>query len=260
MHMLSKSKAKFIRSLQLRKYRQKYNKIVVEGIKILNELLDEYPECIVTICGQSDWHDNFAQSAPKTCEVIRVTAREMKQLSSLKTPPPVLAVVEPFKDKAAREDIKEEMCLYLDAIRDPGNLGTIFRIADWFGIRSIFLSPDTVDPFNPKVIQSSMASIFRVKWRYDHLNDLVGNTNAEGEAMIPVLAATMTGKPMKDFKNMRNGLLVLGNESKGVRDEALKYVTDCITIPASHKLGAESLNVAVAAGILCAHFKLHDKE
>ncbi len=252
MHMLSKSKGKFIRSLQLRKYRQKYHKIVVEGIKILNELLDEYPDCIVTICGQNDWYKDFADSTPESCEVILVSEREMKQLSSFKTPPPVLAVVEPFSQEATRADVVGDMCLYLDAIRDPGNLGTIFRIADWFGIRSIFLSPDSVDPYNPKVIQSSMASIFRVKWAHAELGDLVG------EEQLTVLAATMDGKPMSDFSALPNGLLVLGNESRGVSEDALKYATDCISIPGSHKLGAESLNVAVAAGILCAHFRLTD--
>jgi RNA methyltransferase, TrmH family len=248
--MLSKSKTKFIRSLQLRKYRQKYHKIVVEGIKILNELLDECPECIATICGQHDWHDEFVDSIPGTCEVIRVTEREMKQLTSFKTPPPVLAVVRPFLKEAVGESAETEMCLYLDAIRDPGNLGTIFRIADWFGVTSIFLSPDTVDPFNPKVIQSSMASIFRVKWAYAHIEDLLDGKN------LTVLASTLDGKLMKDIKTLNSGLLVLGNESRGISKEILKHATECITIPDCHKLGAESLNVAVAAGILCAHFRL----
>jgi len=247
--MLSKSKSKFIRSLQLRKYRQKYHKIVVEGIKIINELLDEYPKSIFTICGQSDWYAKFANSCPGKCEVIEVSEREMKQLSSLKTPPPVLAVVDAFSEDAAPEDIQTDMCLYLDAIRDPGNLGTIFRIADWFGIRSIFLSPDTVEPFNPKVIQSSMTSVFRVKWAYRNIEDLV----TEGGPLV--LASTMDGKPMISFSRMQSGLLILGNESHGISKTALKIATDCIAIPGSMKLGAESLNVAVAAGILCAHLR-----
>ena len=152
MHMLSKSKGKFIRSLQLRKYRQKYHKIVVEGIKILNELLDEYPDCIVTICGQKDWYEKYAETAPESCEVILVTEREMKQLTSFKTPPPVLAVVTPFSDQARSSDAAKEMCLYLDSIRDPGNLGTIFRIADWFesGTFSSHLTP-----LNPLIQKSS---------------------------------------------------------------------------------------------------------
>jgi len=252
--MLSKSKAKFIRSLQLRKYRQKYHKIVVEGIKILNELLDEYPECITTICVQNDWYTQYADSDSTSHEIIRVSEREMQQLTSFKTAPPVLAVVEPFFSHAQLEDVTSGLCLYLDAIRDPGNLGTIFRIADWFGIRSIFLSPDTVEPFNPKVIQSSMASIFRVKWAYAELKDLVSDTE------LTVLAATMDGKPMSDFGEMKNGLLVLGNESRGVSDEALNIATDCVSISGHMKLGAESLNVAVAAGILCAHFQLMSGE
>lgn len=247
--MLSKSKGKFIRSLQLRKYRQKYHKIVVEGIKILNELLDEQPECIVTICAQYDWYEKYEACAPESCETIRVSEREMQQLTSLKTAPPVLAVVEPFLVDATRREIENEMCLYLDAVRDPGNLGTIFRIADWFGIRSIFLSPDTVDPYNAKVIQSSMTSIFRVKWVYADIKDLVGDTN------FPVFATTMDGKPMSEYTALDSGLLVMGNESHGVSENTLEYATECISIPGNNKLGAESLNVAVAAGILCAHFK-----
>jgi len=247
--MLSKSKGKFIRSLQLRKYRQKYHKIVVEGIKILNELIDEYPESVVTICGQYDWYDKFSVSVPETCEVIRVSEPEMKRLSSFKTPPPVLAVVAPILNQAVREDAVSGMCFYLDSVRDPGNLGTIFRIADWFGIQSIFLSPDTVDPFNPKVIQSSMASIFRVKWSYISIEELVEGTN------IAVLASTLNGDKMTKFKSLSRGLLVLGNESRGISEETLKWATSRITIPGSKKLGAESLNVAVAAGILCAHFR-----
>jgi len=252
--MLSKSKGKFIRSLQLRKYRQKYHKIVVEGIKILNELLDEYPECISTICVQNGWYEKFADSAPESCEVIRVTDRQMQQLSSFNTAPPVLAVVDPISVPATRDDIATDMCLYMDAIRDPGNLGTIFRIADWFGIQSIFLSSDSVDPFNPKVIQSSMASIFRVRWAFSELKDLVSDTK------LTVLAATIDGRPMTDFSNLTSGLLVMGNESRGVGKETMQSVTDCISIPGSHKLGAESLNVAVAAGILCAHFRLSSQE
>ena len=254
MHMLSKSKAKFIRSLQLRKSRQKYHKIIVEGIKILNELIDEYPQNVVTICGQSDWYEKFSGTAPETCEVILVSEKEMKQISSFKTPPPVLAVVEPIMDPAQPDDPSQDLCLYLDSIRDPGNLGTILRVADWFGIRSVFLSPDTVDIYNPKVIQSSMASIFRVKWAYVQIEDLLQGQN------VFVLASTLDGKHVSQFKDLRSGLLVLGNESRGISDETLKWASDRVQIPGSHKLGAESLNVAVAAGILCAYLRQSGRE
>jgi TrmH family RNA methyltransferase len=247
--MLSKSKGKFIRSLQLRKYRQKYHKIVVEGIKILNELLDEYPDIVITICAQEECSEKFERYTSESREVIIVSEREMKQISSLKNPPPVLAVIEHRDSPASPQDAVSGLCLYLDAIRDPGNLGTIFRIADWFGIQTIFMSPDTADPFNPKVIQSSMASVFRVKWAYMDLGDVLK------EANVPVLASVIDGKSMSEVGAMQNGLLVLGNESRGISSEILEQVTDTISIPGDDKLGAESLNVAVAAGILCAHLR-----
>ena len=246
--MLSKSKAKFIRSLQLRKYRQKYHKITVEGVKIVNDLLTEQLADVDMLVATSEWLAQNAELIPDRTEEVEVTDGELKSISGLSAPNQVLAVVSTRDHELSPDTCKDQLCLYLDGIRDPGNLGTLFRTADWFGINDIFLSPDCVDPYNPKALQSSMSSVFRIKWKVlEDISTLAGSD---------IYAAVMDGKPMDQIGQRASGLLVLGNESRGVSQDMCNIATELITIPGNRKLGAESLNVAVAGGILMAGLTL----
>src|SRR5690606_35199521 len=143
---------------------------------------------------------------------------------------------------------RSEICLYLDGIRNPGNAGTIFRIADWFGIRHVFISQDTVDPYNPKVIQASMASLFRLHWAEISLEEILSQDDLIVYATVP------DGESIYDAALSGQGLIILGNESTGVRIPPGKDVKR-IAVPGHYSLGAESLNVAIAAGIVCSEFR-----
>ena len=240
--MLSKSKAKFIRSLQLRKYRQKYHKIVVEGVKIINDLLTEGLAPVDSVYATEQWLRDNGALIPDTVEAVEVTERELKTITGLSTPNEVLAVVDMPDHDISPAAATSRLCLYLDEVRDPGNLGTLFRTADWFGINEIFLSPGCVDPYNSKVMQSSMSSIFRVKWTVVESVQLF-----EG---ISCYAAVMDGTPVTEIGRRDRGILVLGNESRGVGEDILSLDPQLVTITGARRLGAESLNVAVAGGIL----------
>lgn len=173
-------------------------------------------------------------------QVQEVKPFELERISTLKTPNQVVAIAQiPRYDEQA-----PDLCLLLDHIQDPGNLGAMIRIADWYDIRHIFCSPSTVDAFNPKVVQSSMGSIFRIQVSYLPLHDLIRK-----HADLPVYAATLHGEDIGRYHGLRKGMILIGNESQGVSEELLKLSNHQITIP--RKGNAESLNAAVATGIIC---------
>jgi TrmH family RNA methyltransferase len=247
--MLSKSTIKYVRSLRQQKYRQKYHKIAVEGVKSVHEVLAGELLEVEQIYATPEWISARAPDYPQFKSVtISITESELAGISSFTTPQEVLAVCEMPGAAADPAKTADELCLYLDGIRDPGNLGTIFRIADWFGIRNLFLAEDCVDPFNPKVIQASMGSLFRVHWATIPLQLML-----DREGLI-AYAASMEGESIYAVELSGKGLIILGNESTGIRDIRHKTVK-WISIPGKHTLGAESLNVAVAAGIICAEFR-----
>ena len=249
--MLSKGKITLIRSLKLRKYREKYNKVVVEGTKVVNEVLRETPAAVDILCVTPRWIEanSIPEEVPERNRFV-VAEPVFKQISSFKTPSPVLAVIRPESVDPDPEEALKSVCLYLDGIRDPGNLGTILRIADWFGYHDVFLSEDCVDVYNPKVIQASMGSVFRIRWGRCPLstwNDMEG---------LNTILTLLEGIPVQKFTFPGNGLLILGNESEGVRSQKIPGRKLEITIPAALNTRADSLNVAVAAGILCAYARL----
>jgi TrmH family RNA methyltransferase len=173
---------------------------------------------------------------------VEVNSIEHQRLSHLQTPNQIIAVI---KKLPSTKPDASSFTLYLDTIQDPGNFGTIIRTADWFGIKSIVCSPGCADVYNPKVVQSTMASIARVNVYYDENEEWL-----KGQA-VPVLAATLHGRSLYDRSKMKEGILIIGNESKGVRKEILRYATEQITIPKRGE--AESLNAAVATGIILSH-------
>ena len=237
--MLSKNEAKYIQSLSHKKQRQESGLFIVEGVKLVNELLNShYP--VKKIYATEDWAGTVN---PKT-ELLRVTADELQKVSGLQTANKVLAIAEqPVIGKIKLS--KNKWVLALDGIQDPGNMGTLIRIADWFGIDTIVASEDSVDAFNPKVVQSTMGSFSRVTVHYTDIADFI---KAAG---IPVFGALLEGKSVYSVSPPQQGILLIGNESKGIHPQLLPLIKNPVSIPRIG--GAESLNAAVAAGILISH-------
>lgn len=244
--MISKNQIKFIRSLELKKNRKRESLFVAEGPKVIEELLKlKTPH---TIIATKEWIDNN----PKISNVIEVSERELESASLLKTPQQVLAL---FAIETTEQDLNidnNKLYLALDGIQDPGNLGTIIRIADWFGIDTIYCSNETVDVYNPKVIQATMGSIARVKVVYTDLCNLISNLSDE----MPVYGTFLDGSDIYQNELTPNGIIVMGNEGKGITKELKSLITNKLLIP-SFSIGdtAESLNVAIATAITCSEFK-----
>jgi RNA methyltransferase, TrmH family len=238
--MLSKKLIKDIQSLGLKKHREESGLFVAEGPKIVNELAQLVPSQIETIYATKNWTD---RGIPANITVEEVSDVELQKISQLKSPNEVLAVVKQFASKAP--STIEGICLYLDGIQDPGNFGTIIRIADWFGVKQIVAAAGTADLYNPKVVQSSMASIARVLVWYDEKGDFLAGQNA------PVIAASLDGESVYDCKLVPPFILVIGNESKGISESVMANANQRVRIPSKGE--AESLNAAVATGILLSH-------
>ena len=237
--MITANQKKFVKSLSQKKFRNIHKCFVVEGIKMVEELLTSNFD-IHSIYAVKDCLVNL-----NNYDVITISEKELLSISSFKTPNQILAVVNYKENDIA--DIDNNFSIVLDNIQDPGNLGTIIRTADWFGIKNIICSNNSVDIYNPKVIQATMGSIFRVKVCYTDLRELISNTSKN------VYAAVIEGEDVYKTKlNQNNSYLLMGNESKGISEELLPLIKHKITIP---KKGlAESLNVSVATAILCAEF------
>ncbi len=235
MENLSKNKIKLIRSLRLKKNRDAEQLFIVEGEKIIDELIANSPDTIKFIC-TTKASFSFDRS-------YQTDARGLKEISQLMTPGEVLAIVRFLPSY----NLESDLVLVLDGIQDPGNLGTIIRTADWFGISKIVCSHDTVDCYNPKVVQATMGSLFRMSIEYTDLSAYLSKTD------LPIYGALLDGVDMYAAPLEKKSVLVIGNEGKGISDEVKPWVTMPIFIP---KYGqAESLNAAVAAGILAAAFR-----
>lgn len=234
--MLTKNQIKLINSLSLKKNRQKHQLFVVEGEKLVNEILE------------SDWEIDsiFATDKWLGLKTYSVTENELKKISFLKTPNKVLALV---KCKTNNIPIDGDTILALDGVKDPGNLGTIIRLAEWYGIRNILCSEDTVDCLNPKVVQATMGSIFRVNLHYINLVESIQKLDDYG-----LYISVLNGESIDDIKNNSKKIIVLGGESLGVREDILKLKGQKITIVKSEHSRAESLNVAVASAIILSRF------
>ena len=236
---LSKNHIKLITSLSQKKYRQKHKLFVVEGVKVVQEFLNSSYELDIVFSSDTDFSS--------TNKFIEVTDQELKKISSLKNPNKVLAI---FKIPNQINPIMGGLILALDSINDPGNLGTIIRLCDWFGIEQLVCSNETVDCFNSKVVQASMGSLTRVAISYLDLKKYLQN------ASVPIFIADMNGLNVYKTKLPDSALLVLGNEANGISDDIKQLATTKITIP---RYGAfqqtESLNVATASAILLSEFR-----
>lgn len=235
---LSKAKQKWVRSLQLKKTREELGLFVVEGEKMVLEGLQLLPNQVELLVVEKKAFDLVPSGFED--RTYAVTQQELEQISDLKNPNKLLAV---FKRPSHITETRGKI-LVLDGIQDPGNMGTILRIADWFGIKQVICSKDTVDHFNSKVIQATMGAIFRVKVHYTDLNTYLSQSE------LPKYAALLDGENYKKLNYPKDMLLIMGNEGKGIRPDLIPLITQRVTIP---RIGeAESLNVGTATAILVA--------
>jgi TrmH family RNA methyltransferase len=245
---ISKNTVKFVKSLHLKKFRQKYDIFVVEGDKMAREMLAQSAVAIEQVYAVEAWASTHAGllHGRSDLEIVIVTERELSQISSLTTPNQVLVVAhKPTWEWPSPSHFTR--ALYLDGIQDPGNMGTILRIADWFGIPFVFCSDTCVDVYNSKVIQASMGAFLRVQTMEIELAVLL-----ERYAGLPVSGAFMEGTNAFDFSWPDKGLLVIGSEGEGISANNMPLINERVTIPKGNPEGAESLNAAIATGILCA--------
>lgn len=253
--MLSKNQIKFVNSLKQKKFIQEHNLFIAEGTKIVSELLSS-KIVVRQIYATSDFFRNT--TIDKQIERFEIKATELDRISALSTPNEVLAVCEiPFYEMDS-DGLKDKLTLVLDDIKDPGNLGTIIRIADWFGIETVICSSETAYAFNPKVVQATMGSIARIKLQYTNLPEFLEVQRSSDKAKI--YGALLDGENIYTKQLSSNGFIVIGNESKGISENVLPFITDKINIPSfSHfKSGggeAESLNAAIATSIICSEFR-----
>ncbi len=248
--MLSKNKIKYIRSLELKKNRKNERVFIAEGSKLVKDLIP-YFGCRLII-GTAKWlHLNPTVRAE---EIIEVGQDELARASLLKTPQDVLAVFWQPQYETDTDAPARSLCLALDDVQDPGNVGTIARIADWFGIDHLFCSQGTADIYNPKTIQATMGALARVRFHYI---DLPAFIDTLLEKNIPVYGTFLDGDDLYDIPLSETGLIVMGNEGKGISPEVASRIHRHLRIPnyPQGSLTSESLNVAVATAITCAEFR-----
>jgi TrmH family RNA methyltransferase len=239
--MLSKNQIKLITSLQQKKYRLANQLFFAEGIKVIQELVESNFELVHLYTIQNDFEE--VSNDKKTV----IPENELKKISALATPNTCLAV---FKIPTEKKIIESGLIIALDSIRDPGNLGTILRLCDWFGIDQLVCSKDAVDIYNPKVVQATMGSIARVNVNYIDLNAFIG------QAKVPVYGTFMDGENIYKSTLPQEGIIIMGNEANGISAELEKLVQIRLSIP---RFGAvqktESLNVATATAIVLSEFR-----
>ena len=244
---LSKNTIKFIKALRLKKFRQKYNKFIAEGEKIVGELLLQDDYAVQEVYALEEWIEKHtSRSHSFSGSVHVVNEQDLKLISQFATPNKVVAVVEKPASQP-QPDFGNDWSLYLDGLQDPGNVGTILRIADWFAITRVIAGPGTVDLYNAKVLQATMGAFLRVTWTEMSLDTL-----HTAYPQVPVWSAEMGGKDIFSLPIPAAGILIIGNEGQGISAEAQNLVNQQVAIAAPVGSGAESLNAAVAAGILCA--------
>jgi len=245
--MFTKNQAKLVKSLQNKKDREKLGLFLVEGAKSVKELLNSDFEIDFLLATKGFFEKNRNSLQNIRCEIL--SQDEIEKLGTLESNDSAIAVV---KQNSEREpEIKNnEIVIALDKIQDPGNLGTIIRVADWYGIKKIIASLDTADFYNSKVISGSMGSFTRVKVFYRDLNDFLSEARAES---LPILGAYLEGEDIHEIIFPQNGVILVGNESKGISKDLEKFVSKKITIPSFGK--AESLNAGVATAIILDNWK-----
>lgn len=246
---LSKNRIKYIRSLELKKNRKTDRVFLAEGPKVVGELLGRF-HCRMLVATPA-WLQ-ACPTPPPADETHAASAEELSKASLLKTPQQVLAVFEQPADTPPPPH-GHSLCLALDDVQDPGNVGTIIRLADWFGIERIYCSPNTADVYNPKTVQATMGAIARVRTYY---TPLPGFLRSLQEA-VPVYGTFLDGEDIYGQPLSAGGVIVMGNEGNGISEETARYIPHRLYIPSypSTRPTSESLNVAMATAIVCAEFR-----
>ena len=224
--MLSKSQIQLITSLRINKFRKKNGRFIAEGPKLVQELLLS-SFAAETLCATEEWIHENGSRIKKDVQLISITEKELNRISALKKPNQVLAVVKIPDQPEQLPDMDKNLVLMLDNISDPGNLGTIIRTADWFGVQHIICSENCADVYNPKVVQATMGSIFRVKIQYQILKEILQTLPDE----IPIYGTLLDGNNIYEADLEKNGVILIGNESHGISDNLLPLVKKKIRIP-----------------------------
>ena len=244
--MIGKNTIKWVHSLEMKKNRKREGLFVAEGPKVVGDLLSRFR--LHSVFATDEW--TGGDSIGADVRVERVDDDTLRRLSFLQHPQQVVAVMEMNKEEKVEVDA-DRLTIMLDGVQDPGNLGTIIRIADWFGIDSIICSPDTADAYNPKVVQATMGSLGRVSVTYSPLVPLLSSLPAD----MPIYGTLLDGKDIYQKELTRHGVIIMGNEGNGISDEVRAMVTHPMLIPRFRQgESAESLNVAVATAITCSEF------
>ena len=245
--MLSKTHTKYIQSLQHKKFRDEHKLFIAEGPKVMLDLLESRKFNCKELFALEDWINENQQVLSTLTAISPIPLKnfELKKISALSTPNQVLAVFEK-RNEIADAHHTGKITLLLDTIQDPGNLGTIIRIADWFGVPAIICSEACADMYNPKVVQSTMGSLGRVEIIYTDLVAWLKKNKG-----IKIYSASLNGKRVQSFGRIKEGIIIIGNEAHGISEELMHLVNEKITIPKTGS--AESLNAAVATGIILSH-------
>ncbi|MGL4293955.1 MAG: RNA methyltransferase [Bacteroidales bacterium] len=245
---LSKNKIKMIRALEMKKHRRETGLFVAEGNKLVTDNLAGM-KCETLIATPEWFAANPKAVAP---EMITATREEIGKASFLKTPQEVMGIFRQPEYDLHPSELKQKLTLVLDTVQDPGNLGTIIRLADWFGIENIVCSPETADCFAPKTVQATMGAIARIRVHYTPLVPFL-----EQMTEVPVYGTFLEGENIYSKSLSQNGLVIMGNEGKGISDALRPFITDEVHIPSfpSDRETSESLNVAIATAIICSEFR-----
>lgn len=246
--MLSKAKIKYIQSLDFKKNREAEKVFIAEGFKTVEDFINTF-QCRLLL-STHEWLKNHPHIQAK--EIIEVSQEELAKASLQKNPQEVLGIFEQPDYKTDYSHPQKELCLALDTIQNPGNLGTIVRLADWFGIEHIYCSLNTADIFNPKSIQATMGALSRVQVHYCSLIDLITHNPSS-----PIYGTFLDGENIYNKTLPAHGIIIMGNEGNGISTELEKYINNRLFIP-NYPIGratSESLNVAIATAIVCAEFR-----
>lgn len=248
--MLSKALLKLIKSLEIKKFRKEYELFVAEGGKTVCDLINLNIE-VEHIIATKEWLNNHKEI--KNLNISEVSEEELKRASFLRTPQGVLAVFKQPKYDIDTTIPERELCLALDNVQDPGNLGTIIRIADWFGIENIYCSQGSADIYNPKTIQATMGAIGRVKIHYINLFNFLNNLKEK----VNIYGTFLNGENIYNKSLENRGIIVMGNEGNGISEECSKIINTRLFVPnyPAERNTSESLNVSVATAIICSEFR-----
>jgi TrmH family RNA methyltransferase len=244
--LITKSDVKYIQSLAHKKFREEEGVFVIEGTKMVGELIQEFPDKIVHLYATQQWVDEVVREKILDSKISVIDEMTLGKISQLKSPNQVVAVVK-IPTHQSKDNSTSKLTLVLDQIQDPGNLGTIIRTCDWFGVQNIVCSLDTVDAYNPKTVQSAKGSLLRMNIQYA---DLI--TYLSSKKGVAIYAAALNGNSIYEIEVKEPSIIIVGNEASGISKEVMVLANQTITIP---KIGkAESLNAGIATAIILSHF------